>query len=166
MAHAYCNDKFDGFYEDPNDCQAFFQCLKGTATKRYCLKGMVFNAMLKTCDTPNNFPCRLAEDTAAASLQTDKAAANPDHRQEGKHDRKPSLANSTISGKRNLVTKSAQWELPPGNFHGYGKKKKKRIFHHSSCWFTKSPSGSTNASDCQTQRNHVLRFQCVYLSFE
>ena len=38
----FCNDRFAGFYDDPNDCQAFFQCLKGRATKRFCW--LVFHA--------------------------------------------------------------------------------------------------------------------------
>jgi len=92
--NAFCNEKFDGFYDDPNDCQAFYQCLKGKPTKRFCLKGMVFNAMLKTCDTPHNFPCRLTEGADAAMVETDKPAANPDHRQGDRIDGGQNLKNS------------------------------------------------------------------------
>ena len=86
MNDTFCNGKFDGFYDDPNDCQAFFQCLKGRATKRFCLKGMVFNAMLKTCDTPHNFPCRLIEDNGAASALQTEPAVNPDYRKQKGND--------------------------------------------------------------------------------
>ncbi|XP_068683269.1 uncharacterized protein [Montipora foliosa] len=55
---AFCNGKLDGFYDDPSDCQAFFQCLNRKSTKRFCLKGLVFNSKLKTCTSPHTFPCR------------------------------------------------------------------------------------------------------------
>ena len=42
---------------------------------------MVFNAMLKTCDTPNNFPCRLMEGAEHTALENERLAASPDHRQ-------------------------------------------------------------------------------------
>ena len=86
MNDTFCNGRFDGFYDDPNDCQAFFQCLKGRATKRFCLKGMVFNAMLKTCDTPHNFPCRLTEVNGAVSTLQTEPAVNPDYRQQKGND--------------------------------------------------------------------------------
>jgi len=76
----FCNNKFDGFYDDPNDCTVFYQCLNGKATKRHCLKGMVFNALLKTCDTPKDFPCRTAEGTVAKQIENNMLEVKPSPR--------------------------------------------------------------------------------------
>lgn len=75
---SFCDGKFDGFYQDPNECQAFYQCLRGKASKRYCLKGMVFNPTLKTCDTPDNFPCRVIEGSEPLALETKRPEVIPD----------------------------------------------------------------------------------------
>ena len=75
---SFCDGKFDGFYQDPNECQAFYQCLKGKASKRYCLKGMVFNPTLKTCDNPDNFPCRVIEGSEPSALETKRPEVIPD----------------------------------------------------------------------------------------
>ena len=92
---AFCHGKFDGFYDDPNDCQAFYQCLKGRPTKRFCLKGMLFNPMLKTCDTPHNFPCRLTEEVGTVALETESPAVNHDHRPLERNDEGQNLTHST-----------------------------------------------------------------------
>ena len=42
--------------------------------------------MLKTCDTPHNFPCRLTEDSGAASRLQTESATNPDNRQQKGND--------------------------------------------------------------------------------
>lgn len=76
----FCNNKFDGFYDDPNNCTVFYQCLNGKATKRHCLKGMVFNALLKTCDTPQDFPCRTAEGDGAKQLENNTPEVKPSPR--------------------------------------------------------------------------------------
>lgn len=76
----FCNGKFDGFYDDPNDCTVFYQCLKGKASKRHCLRGMVFNALLKTCDTPQDFPCRTAEGTGTKQIENKTLEVKPSPR--------------------------------------------------------------------------------------
>ena len=81
MDENFCVAKFDGFYEDPNNCTSFYQCLNGRATKRHCLKGMVFNPALKSCDTPESFPCRTTESTGAAQSEASKPEVKPSHRQ-------------------------------------------------------------------------------------
>lgn len=80
MEDDFCSDKFDGFYDDPNDCTVFYQCLNGKATKRHCLKGMVFNALLKTCDTPQDFPCRTAQGAGAKQLENNMLEVKPSPR--------------------------------------------------------------------------------------
>lgn len=77
----FCVTKLDGFYEDPNNCTSFYQCLNGRATKRHCLKGMVFNALLKSCDTPQSFPCRTTEGTEVAQSESTEPEVKPTHRQ-------------------------------------------------------------------------------------
>lgn len=80
MEDDFCNDKFDGFYDDPNDCTVFYQCLKGKASKRHCLRGMVFNALLKTCDTPQDFPCRTAEGAGTKQIENNTLEVKPSPR--------------------------------------------------------------------------------------
>lgn len=92
----FCNGKLEGFYEDPSDCQAFFQCLNGKSTKRFCLKGMVFNPMLKTCDSPRNFACR--EHPAAPEVNNMTAGHGRDQGRE--NGAEPSQLSSSISGKQ------------------------------------------------------------------
>jgi len=123
--NAFCNEKFDGFYDDPNDCQAFYQCLKGKPTKRFCLKGMAFNAMLKTCDTPHNFPCRLTEGADAAMVETDKPAANPDHRQGDRIDGGQNLKNSPSGTRHFFLVEGVLLNLRRG---GEGRKKREGSF--------------------------------------
>lgn len=77
----FCVTKLDGFYEDPNNCTSFYQCLNGRATKRHCLKGMVFNALLKSCDTPQSFPCRTTEGTEVGQSESTEPEVKPTHRQ-------------------------------------------------------------------------------------
>lgn len=89
----FCNGKLEGFYDDPSDCQAFFQCLNGKSTKRFCLKGMIFNPVLKTCDSPRNFACR--EHSAAPATEHGR-----DQGQE--NGAEPSQLSSSISGKQCL----------------------------------------------------------------
>ena len=80
MEDDFCSDKFDGFYDDPNNCTVFYQCLNGKATKRHCLKGMVFNALLKTCDIPQDFPCRTAQGAGAKQLENNMLEVKPSPR--------------------------------------------------------------------------------------
>ena len=80
MEDNFCNNKFDGFYDDPNNCTVFYQCLNGKTTKRHCLRGMVFNALLKTCDTPQDFPCRTAEGGGAKQLENNTPEVKPSPR--------------------------------------------------------------------------------------
>lgn len=94
----FCNGKLEGFYEDPSDCQAFFQCLNGKSTKRFCLKGMVFNPMLKTCDSPRNFACR--EHPAAPEVNNMTAGHGRDQGRE--NGAEPNPLSSLISGKQCL----------------------------------------------------------------
>lgn len=89
----FCNGKLEGFYDDPSDCQAFFQCLNGKSTKRFCLKGMVFNPVLKTCDSPRNFACREHPASPATEHGRD---------QEQENGAEPSQLSSSISGKQCL----------------------------------------------------------------
>ena len=94
----FCNGKLEGFYDDPSDCQAFFQCLNGKSTKRFCLKGMVFNPVLKTCDTPRNFACR--EHPTAPEVNNMTARHGRDQGRE--NGAEPSQLSSSISGKQCL----------------------------------------------------------------
>lgn len=94
---SFCDGKFDGFYQDPNECQAFYQCLRGKASKRYCLKGMVFNPTLKTCDTPDNFPCRVIEGSEPSALETKRPEVIPDPRQ-GEQSTPGNAIGSSTSG--------------------------------------------------------------------
>ena len=55
---SFCKDKLDGYYLDPRDCAAFYQCSRGSTFRQRCSKGQVFNDILKSCDSPMNFPCR------------------------------------------------------------------------------------------------------------
>lgn len=55
---SFCKGKFDGSYNDPKDCTAYYQCLGGTTIRSRCPEHQVFNAILKTCDNPTNFPCK------------------------------------------------------------------------------------------------------------
>lgn len=58
MDNTFCKGKLDGYYLDPRDCAAFYQCSRGSAFRKHCLRGQVFNDILKACDSPMNFPCR------------------------------------------------------------------------------------------------------------
>lgn len=58
MDNTFCKSKLDGYYQDPKDCAAFYQCTKGSAFRKHCLRGQVFNDILKACDNPMNFPCQ------------------------------------------------------------------------------------------------------------
>ena len=58
MDESFCKGKFDGSYNDPSDCRAYYQCLGGSTIRSYCPGRQVFNAVLKTCDNPANFPCQ------------------------------------------------------------------------------------------------------------
>ena len=98
MEESFCNDKFDGFFDDPNNCTVFYQCLKGKATKRHCLKGMVFNPLLKTCDTPQDFPCRTAEGAGAIQIETNTPEVRPSPRKEMNSDGGQSMTNLGTSG--------------------------------------------------------------------
>lgn len=95
----FCTGKFDGFYDDPNNCTMFYQCLNGRATKRQCLKGMVFNALLKTCDTPQDFPCRTTEGADTVQLEPNRPEVKPTHRQGMDTDRGQSLTNLAAGAK-------------------------------------------------------------------
>ncbi|KAL9953227.1 hypothetical protein ACROYT_G040607 [Oculina patagonica] len=95
----FCNDKFDGFFEDPNNCTVFYQCLKGKATKRHCLKGMVFNPLLKTCDTPQDFPCRTAGGVDGVQIENNTPEVKPSPRKELNSDGGQSLINLAASAK-------------------------------------------------------------------
>ena len=67
LVGTFCEGKSDGFYRNPRDCNAFYQCLRGTASERHCLKGMEYNPLLKSCDKPENFPCPLAKNGFVSS---------------------------------------------------------------------------------------------------
>ena len=56
--NTFCQGKLDGYYQDPKDCAAFYQCTRGSAFRKHCLRGQVFNEILKACDNPMNFPCQ------------------------------------------------------------------------------------------------------------
>lgn len=58
MDNTFCKSKLDGYYQDPKDCAAFYQCTRGGAFRKHCLRGQVFNDILKACDNPMNFPCQ------------------------------------------------------------------------------------------------------------
>lgn len=95
----FCVTKLDGFFEDPNNCTSFYQCLNGRATKRHCLKGMVFNALLKSCDTPQSFPCRTTEGTEVGQSESTEPEVKPTHRQG--MDTGESLGMSNLATDRN-----------------------------------------------------------------
>lgn len=95
---SFCTDKFDGFFEDPNNCTVFYQCLKGKATKRHCLKGMVFNPLLKTCDIPQDFPCRTAEGADTVQIETNTPEVKPSPRAEKNSNGSQILTNLATSG--------------------------------------------------------------------
>ena len=42
---------------------------------------MVFNALLKSCDTPQSFPCRTTEGTEVAQSESNEPEEKPTHRQ-------------------------------------------------------------------------------------
>ncbi|XP_023243664.1 probable chitinase 10 [Centruroides sculpturatus] len=46
--------KKDGYFQDPDDCQKFYNCDNGKAAQLTCGPGTVFNEKLKVCDFPNN----------------------------------------------------------------------------------------------------------------
>lgn len=54
----FCKGKPNGYYQDPKDCAAFYQCTGGSAFRKQCLRGQIFNEILKACDNPVNFPCQ------------------------------------------------------------------------------------------------------------
>ena len=56
--NTFCKGKLNGYYQDPKDCAAFYQCTGGSAFRKHCLRGQVFNDILKACDNPMNFPCQ------------------------------------------------------------------------------------------------------------
>ena len=56
--NTFCKGKLNGYYQDPKDCGAFYQCTGGSAFRKHCLRGQVFNEILKACDNPMNFPCQ------------------------------------------------------------------------------------------------------------
>lgn len=82
---------------------------------------MVFNAMLKTCDTPHNFPCRLTEGADAAMVESDKPAANPDHRQGDRIDGGQNLKNSPSGTRHFFLVEGVLLNLRRG-----GEERKKR----------------------------------------
>ena len=57
---------------------------------------MVFNPTLKTCDTPNNFPCRVIEGSEPSALETGPEVS-PDHRQ-GEQSTPGNATGSSTSG--------------------------------------------------------------------
>ena len=64
--------KFDGLYNDPNDCTAYYQCFRGSTSKSHCPKGQLFNAIIKTCDNPMNFPCEQRRVMKSAPSRNEK----------------------------------------------------------------------------------------------
>ena len=81
MDNTFCKGKLDGYYKDSKDCAAFYQCTKGSAFRKHCLRGQVFNDILKACDNPMNFPCQQRNVTSAFMIpnkeKATKQAANP-----------------------------------------------------------------------------------------
>ncbi len=90
----FCKGKQDGYYLDPKDCAAFYQCSRGSAFRKHCLRGQVFNDILKTCDSPMNFPCRqrsLISVLGPSKERTVQPVVNPITQ----HDQ-PELSQSTL----------------------------------------------------------------------
>lgn len=54
-----CPEK-DGQYEDPIQCDKFYECVDGVATEKLCPDGLVFdplNRKINKCDQPFNVDC-------------------------------------------------------------------------------------------------------------
>uniref|UniRef100_A0A2I9LNV1 Chitinase n=1 Tax=Centruroides hentzi TaxID=88313 RepID=A0A2I9LNV1_9SCOR len=50
--------KKDGYFQDPADCQKFYNCNNGKAAQLTCGPGTVFSEKLQVCDFPNNVKCK------------------------------------------------------------------------------------------------------------
>lgn len=50
----------DGQYEDPRQCDKFYECVDGVPKEKYCPDGLVFDPLIRKinkCDQPFNVDC-------------------------------------------------------------------------------------------------------------
>ena len=47
----------NGFFPNPSDCSSYYQCYQGTAYKKPCPNGLMYNAAATSCDWPANVNC-------------------------------------------------------------------------------------------------------------
>ncbi|CAF1507573.1 unnamed protein product [Adineta steineri] len=55
---AFCMEKTEGFYIDPNYCNVYHQCMGDIDLKLQCPERLVFNTTLKRCDWPETTSCK------------------------------------------------------------------------------------------------------------
>jgi len=59
----FCDDRPNGYYRDPEDCSAFYQCWSGLTYYTECPSGLFFNEELIICDWPDNVDCNMITTT-------------------------------------------------------------------------------------------------------
>ncbi|XP_053406596.1 probable chitinase 10 [Mercenaria mercenaria] len=74
-----CNGRPDGFYPDPTDCSAYYQCWSGIKYRTVCGNDLLWNQAGKYCDFHYNVDCQLVTSTTEAPTNppTTQEPTNP-----------------------------------------------------------------------------------------
>ncbi|CAF1239888.1 unnamed protein product [Adineta steineri] len=84
---AFCMEKTEGFYIDPNYCNVYHQCMGDIDLKLQCPERLVFNTTLKRCDWPETTSCKSGNilieksDNSNKGYCADKSNGNYAHEQ-------------------------------------------------------------------------------------
>lgn len=70
LDEAFCNDKEDGNYRNPDTCFGYTACSGGILRKMPCPDGLMYNKDKNACDYPENTECEILEGIRGTTLHS------------------------------------------------------------------------------------------------